>query len=123
METLRPLLPDRQFFNIGEAARLAQVPDYTLRYWEMRLRLLRPARRESGHRRYTKTDIATILRVKELLKDRRMTLAGARQALLRDKRGGNPGPRQTPAASDAATTKLLRELRSDLRAVLSELTK
>lgn len=122
--TIRPLFPDQQYFNIGEAARIVRVPDYTLRYWESRLRLLRPARRESGHRRYTKRDLETVLRVKELLQNRRMTLAGARQVLLRDGRQTRgEGRTPAPAIADAGLSRLLREMRDDLRGILSELSK
>src|SRR5947207_691528 len=88
----RPLLPDQEFFNIGEACRLVQLPDYTLRYWESRLKLLRPARRTSGHRRYTKRDLEIILRVKDLMGNRHMTLNGARRTLLRELRKGYSNP-------------------------------
>lgn len=127
----RPWLPDREFFNIGEACRVVGLPDYTLRYWESRLRLLRPARRASGHRRYTKKDLELILRVKGLLKDRHMTLAGARRTLLRELRPDRPDPASgaaragSPAGAgglerSALALKFLRELRSELQGLLSE---
>jgi len=129
----RPLLPDQQFFNIGEASRIVQLPDYTLRYWESRLKLLRPARRTTGHRRYTKRDLEIILRVKDLLHSRHLTLMGARKALLRELRGSaatdhsaleTPGPDDTAGFNrvPANTAKILRELRSELRELLSELS-
>src|SRR5581483_5160853 len=108
-----PLLPDQEFFNIGEACRIVQLPDYTLRYWELKLKLLRPARRSSGHRRYTKRDLEIILRLKSLLEGRQMTLGGARKVLLRELKGGAPEPVNGAAAApgaaapNAATAKLL----------------
>ncbi|MEK7381910.1 MAG: MerR family transcriptional regulator, partial [Elusimicrobiota bacterium] len=74
-----PFLPDRDFFTMREAARLAQVPPHTLRYWESRFGDLRPARKAGGHRRYTRTDLELILEIKDLLHKRRMTVAGARR--------------------------------------------
>ncbi|MBI3550422.1 MAG: MerR family transcriptional regulator [Elusimicrobia bacterium] len=120
---LRPLFPDQEFFNIGEAARIVQVPDYTLRYWETHLRLLRPVRRESGHRRYTRRDLETILKVKALMQNGTMTLAGAKEALLQDKRRRRPKEPLPPGAQDAAAHKLLRDLRDDLRAILTEFSR
>ncbi|HVE12752.1 MAG TPA: MerR family transcriptional regulator [Elusimicrobiota bacterium] len=113
---LRPPLPDKEYFNIGEACRIAQIPPYTLRYWESRFGVLRPVRRESGHRRYTRKDMETILRIKELLQDRKMTVAGARKVLFgRAKAEGAPLPAGT---ANSAASKALREARDELRKIL-----
>ena len=122
-----PLLPDQEFFNIGEACRIVQLPDYTLRYWESKLKLLRPARRSSGHRRYTKRDLEIILRLKSLLEGRHMTLSGARKVLLRELKGGvaeSPATQNgaaTPSERGTVAAKILREIRSELKALLTEL--
>ena len=101
---------------MGEASRIAQVPAHTLRYWEAGSGLLRPARRASGHRRYTREDMETIFTLKELLLERRMTLAGARKAMVQ-------GRRKRPSGSEGdkdseRTLKLLRELRGEIRELL-----
>ena len=122
---LPPALPDKEFFTMGEAARIAQVPAHTLRYWEQRVGLLKPARRSSGHRRYTRADLETILQLKELLQRRKMTIAGARRALLEAKRPPKPGAETAAAGRDgavnAATLKLLREIRKEIQALVDEL--
>lgn len=105
---------------MGEAARIAQVPAHTLRYWEKTVGLLKPARRSSGHRRYTREDLETILKLKDLLQRRRMTVAGARRALLELKRGPKPVPEAAGAASPQ-TLKLLREIRKEIQALVDEL--
>ena len=93
---LPPALPDKEFFTMGEASRIAQVPSYTLRYWETRVGLLKPARRSSGHRRYTRQDLEMILQVKDMIQHRRLTPAGARRALLELKRGPKPAEASAP---------------------------
>ncbi len=117
-----PFLPDREFFTMREAARLASVPDHTLRYWETRFGDLRPARRAGGHRRYTRQDLELILRIKELLQRRKMTLAGARRALLEQKRGPSALDGSTAAgASDSGPTlKLLREVKKEIKMIVDE---
>ncbi len=120
MEWTQPLLPDKEFFNMGEACRLTQLPPHTLRYWESRTRLLKPVRLVSGHRRYRREDLETLFQLKELLRDRSMTLAGARRAMLRQARGGLAA--RAAAGRPDATMKILRELRADLRGILSELS-
>ncbi len=105
---------------MGEACRIAQVAPYTLRYWESRLGFPRPARRASGHRRYGRADIETIFEIKRLLVGRRMTLAGARRALLERRRGARGG---AEAAAAPGAARLLQELRAELRELASELAK
>lgn len=120
---LPPALPDKEFFTMGEAARIAQVPAHTLRYWEQRVGLLKPARRSSGHRRYTRADLETILQLKDLLHRRKLTIAGARRALLEAKRPPKPaeGAAVQNGAANAATLKLLREIRKEIQALVDEL--
>ncbi|OGS40813.1 MAG: hypothetical protein A2506_05965 [Elusimicrobia bacterium RIFOXYD12_FULL_66_9] len=116
-----PFLPDRDFFTMREAARLAQVPPHTLRYWEGRFGDLRPARKAGGHRRYTRADLELILEIRDLLHKKRMTVAGARRALLDKRRAPTAfdGPRGTPADS-APALKLLREVKKELKMIIEE---
>lgn len=103
---------------MGEVCRIAQVPPHTLRYWEGQFGALRPARRSSGHRRYSRHDVLTIFKIKGLLGDG-MTVAGARKA-LRDKKRAQP---ELPFAGDTAALKLLREVRRELQLLVDELSK
>lgn len=116
-----PFLPDRDYFTMREAARLAQVPAHTLRYWESRFGDLRPSRLAGGHRRYTRADLELILEIKDLVHRRKLTVAGARRALI-DKRRGAPAG--TPAAGAPAdggpALKLLREVKKEIRMLLDE---
>jgi len=104
---------------MGEACRIAQVAPYTLRHWETRLGFPRPARRASGHRRYSRADLETIFEIKRLLAGRRLTLAGARKTLLEHRRIGNAGA----TAGPQPPLRLLRELGAQLRELASELGK
>ena len=108
---------------MGEACRIAQVAPYTLRYWENRLGFPRPARRASGHRRYGRAELETVFEIKRLLDDGRMTLAGARKALLERRRGGSAQLAAGAAAAPPAAWRILREVRAELRELASELAK
>jgi len=114
-----PLLPDREFFTMREAARLAQLPAHTLRYWETRFGDLRPARRTGGHRRYTRADLELILEIKDLLQRRRMTIAGARRALI-ERRRGAPAAAGADAHDSGPALKLLREVKKEIKMLLDE---
>lgn len=117
-----PFLPDREFFTMREAARLSQLPAHTLRYWESRFGDLRPTRLAGGHRRYTRADLELILEIKDLVSRRRMTIAGARRALI-DKRRGGAADGAAPAAASAdggPALKLLREVKKEIKMLLDE---
>lgn len=113
----RPIIPDKDLFKMDEACRILQLPHYTLRYWEARVPSLRPVRLPGGHRRYTRANLETLLRLKDLMREGRMTLAGARRALQGERAQRSAQP------SDAAATRVLRELRADLQDILSELSR
>ncbi len=118
-----PFLPDRDFYTMREASRLAQVPPHTLRYWENRFGDLRPSRKQGGHRRYSRADLELILEIKDLLQRRKMTVAGARRALIDRRRGKTAldAPLTGSAPSDSAQGKLLREVRKELKSILEEM--
>jgi len=117
---LETLLPPQTYFSIREVSQLTQVKAYVIRYWETQFSALRPARRESGQRKFTQKDVDTILRIKELLYDRRFTAAGARQFLKREARRGSSQLRldldTIPKASQ--TLDSLRAVRRDLEEAL-----
>jgi DNA-binding transcriptional MerR regulator len=117
-----PFLPDRDYFTMREAARMAGVPAHTLRYWETRFGDLRPSRLAGGHRRYTRADLELILEIKDLVHRRKMTVAGARRALLERKRGGvEPGGPSAAAPADGGPNlKLLREVKKEIRMLVDE---
>ena len=116
-----PFLPDRDFFTMREAARLAQVPAHTLRYWESRFGDLRPTRLAGGHRRYTRADLQLILEIRDLVHRRKMTVAGARRALIEKKRGGPASDEaKTGAADSGPALKLLRDVKKEIKMLLDE---
>lgn len=77
----REPIPDKLYFRIGEVARLTKIQPYILRYWESEFPLLQPKKSGTGQRLYRKRDIEIVLKIKQLLYDRRYTIAGARRRL------------------------------------------
>ncbi|MDP3541490.1 MAG: MerR family transcriptional regulator [Elusimicrobiota bacterium] len=106
-----------------EASRLAQVPPHTLRFWENKFGELKPSRRDGGHRRYSRADLELILDIKDLLHRKKMTVAGARRALIDRRRGktGFDAPLTAQTPGDNSQAKLLREVRKELKAILDEM--
>jgi DNA-binding transcriptional MerR regulator len=80
------IIPDKEYFNIGEVSNLTLVPKYTLRYWENEFKLLRPIRNDSGQRKYSKYDIDIVFKIKKLLYNEKYTINGVKKYLILAKR-------------------------------------
>ena len=77
-----PGIPDKEYFRIGEAARVVGVKPYVLRYWESEFkRDIRPDRTRSNQRMYRRKDIETFLEIKRLRYEEKLELPGARRRL------------------------------------------
>jgi DNA-binding transcriptional MerR regulator len=76
---------NRRYFRIGEASRIVGVEPYVLRYWENEFAQLRPRRADSRQRTYQKKDLETLLEIKRLLYEDRMTIEGAKLRLKKEK--------------------------------------
>jgi DNA-binding transcriptional MerR regulator len=104
----RPLseVADKLYFRVGEAARIAGVAPHVLRFWESEFKQIRPERTPAGQRLYRKEDLELILRIRNLLYERKFTIEGARRHLRARSRRGPPAP-------DA----LIEEIRKELKAI------
>ena len=69
---------NRKYFRIGEASRIVGVEPYVLRYWESEFSQIRPRRADSNQRTYQKQDLETLVEIKRLLYEEKMTIEGAR---------------------------------------------
>jgi DNA-binding transcriptional MerR regulator len=117
--TLRQL-PDKLFFRIGEVAELVGVEPHVLRYWETEFRSIRPEKSRKGQRVYSRRDVDTLLRVKDLLYGHRYTIAGAKQKLRSE--GLEPVDESDPLVREARQMRTtLLGLREDLQRALNEI--
>ena len=76
---------DKRYFRIGDASRIIGVEPYVLRYWESEFPQLKPSRADSKQRTYQRKDLETLLEIKRLLYDERMTIEGAKLRLKGEK--------------------------------------
>lgn len=74
-------IPDKLYFKIGEVAKIVGVKPYVLRYWETEFPELAPGKSKSKQRLYRRKEVELILKVCDLLHERRFTIEGARQQL------------------------------------------
>ena len=73
------------YFSIREVATRFGLNESTLRYWEKEFDALAPRKTPGGTRYYTEQDIELIGLIHYLLKERGMTVAGARRKLKDNK--------------------------------------
>lgn len=69
------------FYSISEVARMFGVNESLLRYWEKEFPQITPKKGSRGIRQYQKEDVETIRLIYHLVKEKGMTLPGARQKL------------------------------------------
>ena len=103
-------IPDKLYFRIGEVSKIVGLPTYVLRFWETEFPRIRPKRTSSGQRLYTRGDIELVLKIKNLLYEKKFTIQGARQHL-----SATAGKKKTP------TNQLLQELHSELKSLRDQL--
>lgn len=77
------------FYSISEVAKMFNVSETLLRFWEKEFPNIKPRKAGRGIRQYSKEDIEEVRSVYHLVKERGMTLEGARTALKHDKGSTN----------------------------------
>jgi DNA-binding transcriptional MerR regulator len=81
------VIPDKNYFRIGEVGRILGVEPYVVRYWESEFKTVRPVRTRSDQRLYRRKDVEQLLEIKTLLYEEMYTIAGAKKRLARINRG------------------------------------
>lgn len=72
------------YYSIGEVSELTSVEDHVLRYWESVFKQLKPKKNKAGNRVYKEKDIEVILKIKELIQEKKYSTKGAQQVLNRE---------------------------------------
>jgi DNA-binding transcriptional MerR regulator len=67
--------------SIGKVSHMVDLPQSVLRYWETVFDQLNPEKSEGGTRRYSMEDLNLIIEIKNLLYNKKFTIAGARATL------------------------------------------
>ena len=74
-------IPDKLYFKIGEVTDITGLESYVLRFWESEFPIISPKRTESGQRLYRKSDVESVLLIKNLLYVKKFTIEGAKKFL------------------------------------------
>lgn len=73
------------YYSIREVAAMFDVNESLLRYWEKEFPFISPKKAGGNIRQYTKEDIENVRLVYHLVKEKGMTLAGAKQRIKQNK--------------------------------------
>ncbi|MEA2463264.1 MAG: hypothetical protein QOJ98_1011 [Acidobacteriota bacterium] len=120
----RAAAKEEKLYKIGEVCKLADLQPYVLRYWETEFPQLSPNKSGGGQRLYTRAELDTILRIKDLLYKEGFTIAGAKKRLEQETAEPVAATQSAPAAPAASSPEredALASVKSELRALLKML--
>ncbi|MBR2196169.1 MAG: MerR family transcriptional regulator [Salinivirgaceae bacterium] len=72
---------EKLFYTIGEVAEMFDVNTSLIRYWEREFDIIKPQRNKKGNRLFTKNDVDNFYIIYHLVKERGLTLEGAKRKL------------------------------------------
>ncbi|MBP5612107.1 MAG: MerR family transcriptional regulator [Bacteroidales bacterium] len=72
---------EKSYYRIGEVAEMFGVNTSLIRFWEKEFDIIQPRKNKKGYRFFTQKDIENFHLIYHYVKERGMTLQGARQKL------------------------------------------
>ena len=82
---MKNILIDKKYYSIGEVAKFFNVNTSLIRFWEREFKQISPKKKKSGIRKFTKPDVEIIQVIYSLLKEKKMTIDGAKKHLEKSK--------------------------------------
>ena len=76
---------EKHYYSIGEVAAKFDLAPSTLRFWEKEFETIKPFKNKKGDRFYTQEDIDHLALINHLVKERGMTLKGAKTKIKENK--------------------------------------
>ncbi|MBN1271182.1 MAG: MerR family transcriptional regulator [Candidatus Aminicenantes bacterium] len=77
----KPKIPDKLVYKLAEASRITKVKPDVISAWEKEFYFIQAGRTAGGDRIFRKKDLEIITRLKELLENQNLTLAGAKRRI------------------------------------------
>lgn len=114
-----PEAESKLYRSISEVSDMLEVKPHVLRYWETQFSMLRPRKNRAGNRMYRPDEVRLLHRIKELLYEKRFTIAGARRTLLAERK--EESPQVELGFSDADRKMVLYEVREGLKDIAARL--
>ena len=78
---MKDLSIKKLYYSISEVSKITNIEQYVLRYWETEFEQLKPQKNRAGNRIYTNKEIQLILHIKNLLRERKYTIEGAKKIM------------------------------------------
>jgi DNA-binding transcriptional MerR regulator len=85
--TIKEIKSDKLYYGIGEVADMFGLAPSTIRFWEKEFTTIKPYKNKKGDRFFTKEDIDHLALINHLVKEKGMTLKGARAKIKENKEG------------------------------------
>ncbi|MDR1155901.1 MAG: MerR family transcriptional regulator [Bacteroidales bacterium] len=76
-----PVASSKFYYSISEVAAMFDVNASLIRFWEKEFDIIKPKKNAKGNRLFTQQDIDSIALIHHYVKERRLTLEGARQKI------------------------------------------
>jgi len=76
---------EKIYYSISEVAKMFNLNTSHIRFWEKEFDILKPKKNAKGNRFFTKNDIDNLHIIYNLVKERGLTLKGAKQKLKENK--------------------------------------
>lgn len=103
---------EKLYYSIGEVSKMFNVNTSLIRFWEKEFDVIKPKKNKKGNRFFTKQDINNIQLIYHLVKEKGMTLSGAKKK-LKDNRDDT--------ANNFEVVKSLNEIKSLLNQIKDNL--
>jgi DNA-binding transcriptional MerR regulator len=81
MENLESL--DKNLFRFQEVTNLTGIKPYVLRFWETEFEQINPSLSHEGEKLYERDDLETIMQIKNLLFEHKLSIPKAKQLLMK----------------------------------------
>ena len=114
--------PKRELFKAAEVCDVVQVPPYVLRSWEAEFPQIGKAPSAGAPRVYRRADIELVLRIKQLVFDEGLTLAGARRRLEEEGEQKTGGPILVDEVLGDHVRDRIKNVKTGLRSILEMLS-
>lgn len=100
------------YYSIGEVAEMFGVATSLIRFWEKEFEVIRPHKNKKGNRQFTQSDIDNFHLIYHLVKEKGMTLKGAKMKLQENK---------SETESHFEVVKHLKAIREELLSIKEQL--
>lgn len=80
---------EKLYYTIGEVAKIFNVNQSLIRFWEKEFDIISPHKNKKGNRLFTQEDVDNFHLIYHLVKEKGMTLKGAQQQIKNNKEQTN----------------------------------